>query len=130
MMETLREHPGAAAAVALGGLLVCLAGAALAIRSLPADHFVARPRGGRWKRVMRNLLGGLLVGAGVFLSLPVVPGPGFVVAVLGLSLLDFPGKRRMQRKLLARKKVAAGLNRVRRWVRRPPFRFPEASRRS
>ena len=125
MLETLRESPLTFAAIVVGGILVCAAGAALALRALPANHFVAPARRRRGPRVLRNILGGFLVLAGIVLSLPVVPGPGILVAVVGLSLIDFPGKRSLQRKLLSRRAVGAGLNRARRWLHRPPFQLPK-----
>ncbi|MGB0454637.1 MAG: hypothetical protein ACPGJV_13090, partial [Bacteriovoracaceae bacterium] len=37
---------------------------------------------------------------GVILSIPLVPGPGFVFIILGLLLIQFPYKKRVFRKLL------------------------------
>ena len=59
----------------------------------------------RGKKLLRLILGGVLLGVGVILSIPGVPGPGVVVILLGLSVLstDFEFARR----LLARLKSAA-----------------------
>jgi hypothetical protein len=41
--------------------------------------------------------------------------------LVGLMLVDFPGKRRFERKLVARPGVLEAMNRVRAWLRRPPL---------
>ncbi len=45
------------------------------------------------RRIAVAILGGLLVLAGVVLSLPLVPGPGFAVILLGLGLLSLEFER-------------------------------------
>ena len=47
------------------------------------------------------------------MSLPLVPGPGLVFILLGLSLLDFPGKRALQRRVVTRPFVLRVLNKTR-----------------
>ncbi len=41
----------------------------------------------------KNLLGVVLVVLGILLSIPGVPGQGLLTILLGIMLLDFPGKR-------------------------------------
>jgi hypothetical protein len=55
------------------------------------------------------------------MALPLVPGPGLVFILIGLSLLDFPGKRSLERRLLAVPTVLRFLNEVRQRFRRPPL---------
>lgn len=84
--------------------------ALLAIVWLPVDHFrdvPARERGYKHPvvRVLlivtKNLLGFLVVlPMGIVMTLPLVPGPGLVFVLLGLSLVDFPGKRGLVRRIL------------------------------
>ena len=45
----------------------------------------------------KNLLGVVLVVLGILLSLPGVPGQGVLTILLGIMLLDFPGRRRFER---------------------------------
>jgi len=49
-------------------------------------------------RLFRIICGFLLLGTGVFLSLPGVPGPGIVLIVLSFGILsrDFPWAKRAQ----------------------------------
>ena len=98
---------------------------------LPADHFSRLPdpdTGWRRHRVLRwtvlvikNLLGILVLPFGILMALPLVPGPGLVLILIGLSLLDFPGKRSLERRLLAVPAVLRFLNEVRQRFRRPPL---------
>jgi hypothetical protein len=63
--------------------------------------------------VGRNILGVFLVALGIVLSLPGVPGQGLLTILLGLMLLDFPGKRSLEYKLVSRPKVRAAINKLR-----------------
>ena len=63
--------------------------------------------------VGRNILGALLVALGIVLSLPGVPGQGLLTILLGIMLLDFPGKRTLEYKLVSRPKVRAAINKLR-----------------
>ncbi len=109
----------------VGGLsmllsLVGLALVPLVIARLPADFFLRltqppapvlrRPHPARV--IGRNLLGMLLVVLGALL-VP-LPGPGALVALLGLALADFPGKRRFLAWVLRGQAVWRSIN----WLRR------------
>jgi hypothetical protein len=71
--------------------------------------------------VLRNLLGALLIFIGVILSLPGVPGQGLLTVLVGILLLDFPGKHKLVRKVLSRPSVLKAVNRLRKRFSRPPF---------
>jgi hypothetical protein len=72
-------------------------------------------------RVLKNLLGVLLITAGVGLALPGVPGPGLPVILFGITLVDFPGKRRWERWLIERPAVLSAINRLRHRYGQPPI---------
>ena len=72
-------------------------------------------------RVLRNALGLVLIILGFLLSLPAIPGQGVLTMLIGLMLMDFPGKRRFEQKLVVRPGVLEAMNRVRAWLRRPPL---------
>ena len=104
-----------------------LAGVAMVLLRLPVDAFkgdVPRPAKTIPRRIARigvNLLGWLLIVAGLLLSVPGVPGQGLVTILIGLLLVDFPGKGRLLRRCLARPSIQERLDRLRvRWGR-PPF---------
>ena len=100
---------------------------------LPADHFIHRPDPTSyvgWRRhrplriavlILKNLLGLVVLPLGIIMSLPLVPGPGLVFVLLGLSLLDFPGKRALERALIRRPTVTRILTRMRARFGKPPF---------
>jgi hypothetical protein len=96
---------------------------------LPADYFTrpgpATPtRISALRRVARNLLGILLVAVGVVLSVPGIPGQGLLTILLGVMLVDFPGKKGAERWLVTRHGVVAAMNRLRRRFGKPPLREP------
>jgi hypothetical protein len=100
---------------------------------LPEDHFQP-PRRRRLRsaaprpilrtawRVGKNALGAVLVLAGLIML--VLPGQGLLTIVVGLVLLDFPGKYRFERWLIGRKRVLASLNWLRRRAGKPPLLPP------
>ncbi len=101
---------------------------------LPSDHFVREHAGtGFWQRhallravvrVFRNGLGMLMLPLGIVMALPLVPGPGLLFILLGVSLLDVPGKRRLERRLFAYPRVLRAANHMRLWFSRPPLLIP------
>ena len=119
----------------VGGLSVILSVAGLAltpfvIARLPADFFLRltqppapvmrRPHPARV--IGRNVLGLLLLVLGILL-VP-LPGPGALVALLGLVLLDFPGKRRFLTAVLRRPTVWGSIGWLRRRAGRGPMLAP------
>ncbi len=96
---------------------------------IPADYFVRSERPEKpWEHmnpvlrlamiVAKNVLGGLLVLIGLVM-IP-LPGQGVLTLVIGLSLVDFPGKYRFERWLITREKVYKAVN----WVRHKAGREP------
>jgi hypothetical protein len=69
----------------------------------------------------KNALGLVLVVLGVLLSIPGVPGQGFLTILLGIMLLDFPGKRRLEHKLVSRPKILKTINSLRHRFGKPPI---------
>src|SRR3712207_1432551 len=70
---------------------------------------------------LKNLLGLVLVGFGIVMSLPGVPGQGVLTILLGIMLLDFPGKRGLEVKLVSRPKVFHAINSLRARFSRLPL---------
>jgi hypothetical protein len=98
---------------------------------LPANYFhsshereflVDRHRALRWAGIIaKNLFGLVLVFFGIVMSLPGVPGQGVLTILLGIMLLDFPGKRELETKLVGRPKVFRTINRLRERFGKPPL---------
>ncbi len=78
--------------------------------------------------IIKNLLGLFLVLLGVLLSVPGIPGQGVLTILLGIVLLDFPGKRRLERSMLARPRLRRAVDRLRHRFGRPPFVLDECDR--
>ena len=66
----------------------------------------------------KNLLGATLMIAGV--AMLVLPGPGLATLLIGFFLLDFPGKYRFERWLVARPAIHRPIN----WLRSRAGRMP------
>jgi hypothetical protein len=71
--------------------------------------------------VLKNGLGVLLVALGIVLSLPGVPGQGILTILLGIMLLDFPGRRKLEIKILSRPQVYKTINKLRHKFGKPPL---------
>lgn len=113
--------------LALGSLALVVVLLPLFVLQLPADYFVASrqelraertPLGWAW-RVLRNVLGLFFVLAGG--AMLVLPGQGLLTILIGLLLLEFPGKRTLERKLVARPGIKAFLDRIRARGGKPPL---------
>jgi hypothetical protein len=63
--------------------------------------------------VGKNILGVLLVALGIVMSVPGVPGQGLLTILLGVMLLDFPGRRNLELKLVSRPAVFKTINKLR-----------------
>jgi len=76
----------------------------------------------RWLGLIgKNVLGVLLVLLGIVMSVPGIPGQGFLTILLGIMLLDLPGKRRLEQKILGQPKVLEKINRLRQKFGKPPL---------
>ena len=72
-------------------------------------------------RISKNVLGALLIVVGLILALPGVPGQGLLTVLIGLVLVDVPGKRRLERRIVGRPKVLRTINRLRKRFGRAPL---------
>lgn len=68
----------------------------------------------RWLGIMgKNLLGVVLVALGIVMSIPGVPGQGILTILLGIMLLDFPGRRKLERRIVSQPRVLKNINKLR-----------------
>jgi hypothetical protein len=80
----------------------------------PRELWSDRPPAFRLLAVFaKNLLGLVLVVLGILMSIPGVPGQGILTILLGIMLLDFPGKRDLEYKLVSRPHVRNAINKLR-----------------
>jgi hypothetical protein len=107
--------------VLVGGFLVLI----------PEDHFVSKRRSviGKVRQpaarialvIGKNLLGVVLILIGLVLSLPGVPGQGLLTVLVGIVLLDVPGKRGFERRLVRRPTLRRNIDRLRARFDKPPL---------
>ena len=96
---------------------------------LPTDFFDTRvPR--RWMEnhhpvlrllghLVKNVVGAIFLFAG-FLML-FLPGQGILTMLIGVTMLDFPGKRRMEAKMIGQPAVLSTINNMRQKFGKPPL---------
>jgi hypothetical protein len=114
--------------------LLSLIGLPLALTRMPVDFF-SRPERRRLKlaerrrpfwfvvlSTLKNALGASLAALGLLMLF--VPGQGLLTIFMALFLLDFPGKRRLQRWVISRPAVHRPVNALRRRAGRPPLELP------
>ena len=121
------------ASIFLASFLVNLGIVSLILVKLPADHFSKRRKTKFWagprpaihaaKVIGKNIAGVLLVALGIVLSLPGVPGQGLLTVLLGIMLLDFPGRHRLEQKLLSKPSIVNTINRLRGRFDKPPLQL-------
>lgn len=103
------------------------------IISLPADAFSKVTAKGQnrffqrkfqrlFLKALKNLLGGFLVIAGVIMLM--IPGQGILTIIVGLWLMDFPGKKVVMRRFFGQKQVVRTINRFRKRFGRTPLQEP------
>lgn len=76
----------------------------------------------RWGAViLKNVLGVFLILLGIALSLPGVPGQGLLTILLGLIMLDIPGKRPLEARIIKRPNILSAINNLRSRFDKPPL---------
>ena len=100
---------------------------------LPAGYFAHQGRRQPWLTVNplfrillvlgKNVFGIILLLAGVLML--VLPGQGILTILIGMTLIDFPGKFYFERWLVTRKPVLQSVNWLRRRAGRSPFLIPK-----
>ncbi len=118
--------------VFLGSLIII----PLLIARMPVDYFLhKKPPPSSWRaqhRVLRisllavkNIFGAAFVLAGI--SMLILPGQGILTILIGLTLLNFPGKRQLELWFVSRPSVLKAINWIRRKANRPPLLLPALS---
>lgn len=121
--------------VLLGALLfvitfsISLAIVSVIMVKIPPDYFkkdrprklwADKPTAVRYLGIFgKNLLGVVLVVLGIVMSIPGVPGQGILTILLGIMLLDFPGKQRLEHRLISRPQVLSTVNKLRKRFGKP-----------
>jgi hypothetical protein len=115
----------------VGTFVINIALVSFILVKIPADYFKKNQKNQFWagpkpalhaaKMIGKNILGIFLVVLGIILSIPGVPGQGLLTILLGVVLVDFPGKRHLERKLLNRQEIVTTIDRLRKKFDKPPL---------
>jgi hypothetical protein len=125
----IAAHPGVTGAAVIASLLLAVIYAALifiAIGRMSPDYFVRDEAPmGAWRQRHPTLRWvGLLVKNALGVVL-VLPGQGVLTLLIGISLLDFPGKRDLERKIIRTPTVHRAMDAIRRRAGKPPLVLPQ-----
>ena len=146
MTELLREFFGESltllerygwwvAAGSLAMLLASLLVLRVVIVRMPEDYFIrhtpllAGKQHPAWEialLVLKNVVGALLVLLGLVMSLPGVAGQGVLTILAGMSFMNFPGKRRLERMIVGRPLIHVPINAIRARAGKPPLQLDDA----
>ncbi|HQW30346.1 MAG: hypothetical protein KA152_17645 [Verrucomicrobiales bacterium] len=104
------------------------------IRRIPHDYFLETSEAAERIRqqhpvmrisflILKNLLGAILVTGGLIMF--VTPGQGILTLLIGLLLLNFPGKRRLEIRLIRMKPLKRAVDWIRHKAGHRPIVLPE-----
>ena len=115
----------------LFSLTISFVSIAVVIVKIPANYFSSHykqdflPNSSwavRWGAViLKNILGVMLIVLGLLLSLPGVPGQGLLTILLGLIMIDIPGKRPLEARIIKRPTILAAANNLRARYNKEPL---------
>ncbi|MCP4189008.1 MAG: hypothetical protein GY768_00105 [Planctomycetaceae bacterium] len=125
-IEWIHSHQNELGALATVSILMFVASLVLIpiiVARIPNDYFAhsRRPDSLGSKQsfpvrilliVVKNTTGFILLGMGI--AMLILPGQGLLAIFLGIMLLDFPGKFRLERWLVSRPPILRSIN----WLRR------------
>jgi hypothetical protein len=132
MLDWLGDNRTLLTWITIGGVvmfIMSLVAVPLWVAKLPADYYSHRKRPPSilrkyppavrlGLRVGKNVLGVVLALAGIAMLL--LPGQGVLTLIIGLALIEYPGKYQIEKKLIARPRVLKAVN----WIRRKAGREP------
>ena len=103
------------------------------ITRIPADYFTRghRPETSFFGRhplmrliglIIKNTFGVIFLIAGVVML--ALPGQGILTMLIGISLMNFPGKRKLELRLISQHTVYKAVNWIRAKAHKPPLLLP------
>lgn len=112
--------------------LVYFVGTAVAIIQMPVDYFVEKRTSPSFKdthiliwlllKGLKNLIGLCLLLAGIVML--VTPGQGLLTILFGLFFIDFPRKKKLERRLIRHPSVHKSINWLRKKAGKEPIKIP------
>ena len=134
MLEWLATHQDKMAWLGIASIavfFVSLLSLPWLVSLIPEDYFIhQRRRPAPWKDqhpairtfllIGKNLLGVVLFCGGLIML--IVPGQGVLTIVMGILLLDYPGKYALERKIAMRPNILKSINWLRAKANNPPLK--------
>ena len=128
------NHPGVLIGLGISSILIfiiSILGISWFVAQIPEDYFLSSKRKpSKWqeqKPILRlvvmfgkNIIGFSLIIGGLLML--VLPGQGFLTIVTGLLLINYPGKYKLEQKLVEIPSVFRALNWIRVKAKKPPLR--------
>ncbi|MCB1230551.1 MAG: hypothetical protein KDN19_09810 [Verrucomicrobiae bacterium] len=138
MLDWIRLHPALTGWLAAASVVTLIGSAILVplmIARMRADYFMPdreseklfanRHPAIRWTGlILKNLFGVILFVAGVVML--ATPGQGVLTIFVGLILMDFPAKRRLELRLIRIGAIHRAIDWIRKRSGREPLQLPEA----
>ncbi len=101
---------------------------------IPEDYFArSKPPPSRWRKrhpavrisvlVIKNVLGAICILTGI--AMLFLPGQGIITIVVGITLMNFPGKRTMERSIIQQRPIRGAVNWLRARAHHPPLQAPQ-----
>jgi UPF0716 family protein affecting phage T7 exclusion len=75
--------------------------------------------------IFKNLLGAVFIVTGFIMLF--IPGQGVLTILIGLTLVNFPKKRALERRIIRQEKMHQAVNWIRAKAGKPPVKVPEQS---
>lgn len=110
-------------------IVLSIVGCAALITFIPPNYFselyterpIKNPVLRFFVSVLKNIVGLMLIVVGALLSVPGVPGQGLLTILTGVIISDFPGKKRLARRIICIRAVYLAANKIRTSFKRPPL---------
>ena len=133
-IQWFSDHPEKLMGLGISSIfifLLSIIGISWFVANIPEDYFFeSKRKSTKWheqKPILRlvvifgkNIIGVLLIIGGLLML--VLPGQGLLTMVTGLLLVNYPGKYRLERKLVSKPSIFRTLNWIRIKANKPPLK--------
>ena len=135
MISLLDEHINLMAWMTIFSFIIFIATLVITpfiVAALPDNYFeqkkrpkpLYKPLSLNWltKKLLKNVLGITLLLSGIVML--ILPGQGIATLIIGLLLIDYPGKYQLEKKIISYPVILNGINWLRRKQRKNLFKPP------
>ena len=123
------------AVISVSTFVVTLLAVPILVIHIPKKYFLHKERTSRHNpkpaggfplvcRILKNIVGVVFVLTGIIMLL--TPGQGLLSILVGIMVMDLPGKYKVERAIIRKEKVLSTINWLRAKARRPPLQVEHA----